>query len=69
MSDRQKGLNKAIEDELPLATEAYCCKHIERNLVTVFGEEVKGLYWKAVYARTEEKFKEAMDMLKQLNPR
>lgn len=40
MSDRQKGLNRAIQEDLPLATEAFCCKHIERNLVTVYGDEV-----------------------------
>lgn len=69
MSDRQKGLTKAVAEELPLATEGYCCKHIERNLVTVFGQEVKQGYWRAVYARTEEKFREAMKKLEELNPR
>lgn len=69
MSDRQKGLNRAIEEHLPLATEAYCCKHIERNMLVVYGDEVKGLFWRLVYARTKEKFEVAMDELRGINPR
>jgi hypothetical protein len=69
MSDRQKGLNRAVEEHLPLATEANCCKHIERNMVVAFGEQVKGPFWRLVYARTKAKFNEAMDALKGINPR
>jgi hypothetical protein len=68
MSNRQKGLNKAIEEVLPLATEGYCCKHIEANVTKVLGEEVKGPYWNAVYASTEDKFKVAMDEIIRVNP-
>jgi hypothetical protein len=68
MSDRQKGLNKAIKDELPLATEGYCCKHIEQNLMKVFGEEIRAAYWQCVYARTREKYEEALMSLRRLNP-
>lgn len=69
MSDRQKGLNRAVEDHLPLVTEAYCCKHIERNLLVAFGEEVKGLFWQLVYAKTKDSFLQRMDALKEVNPR
>lgn len=69
ISDRQKGLNKAIEEELPLATEAYCCKHIESNLTKAFGNEVKPLFWAAVWAKNEEEHKESMTKLKELNER
>lgn len=69
MSDRQKGLNRAVEIHLPYTTEAYCCKHIERNLTGEFGIEVVKVFWRAVYARNQEKFSNAMDALKELNPR
>jgi hypothetical protein len=67
MSDRQKGLNRAVELHLPYATEAYCCKHIERNLTGEFGMEVAKVFWRAVYARNEEKFGIAMEAMKELN--
>lgn len=69
MSDRQKGLTKAVHEELPLATKAYCCKHIERNLVEAYGMEVKALFWRAVYAQTQVAFERAMTALKAVNPR
>jgi hypothetical protein len=63
MSDRQKGLNRAVQTHLPNVTEAFCCKHMERNMVGEFGKEVAKGFWRAVYARTEAKFREAMDAL------
>lgn len=57
MSYRQKGLNQAIQEHLPLATEAHCCKHIGRNMLVVFGDKVKGLFWRLVYARIKEQWK------------
>ena len=44
MSDRQKGLNKAVQEELGGVTETYCCKHIERNLVDTYGSEVRSSF-------------------------
>ena len=52
MSDRQKGLNKAIKGTLYMVTEAYCCKHIERNLVETYGMKIKSVFWTLMYART-----------------
>ena len=69
MSDRQKGIKSAVQTRLANVTEAYCCKHIERNLVGDYGKEIIPLFWKAVYARTKAKFDLAMDELKSLNPR
>lgn len=69
MSDRQKGLNRAVQTHLPLVTEAFCCKHMERNMIQEFGKEVAGGFWSTVYARTEQKFEEAMGRLKDINPR
>lgn len=69
MSDRQKGLNRAVQLHLPLVTEAFCCKHMERNMTLEFGKEVAGGFWQAVYARTQAKFDEAMSRLNDINPR
>ena len=69
MSDRQKGLIRAVQTHLPLVTEAFCCKHLERNLTGNFGKEVIGVFWEAVYARTEPRFKVAMAKLKDMNQR
>lgn len=68
MSDRQKGLNKAIARHLPGVIEAFCCKHIERNLMERFkSREVVGLFWEAVYAREEELFEAILAKLGQVN--
>jgi hypothetical protein len=69
MSDRQKGLNRAVEVNLQGVSEAYCCKHIERNMTGEFGMEVKNAFWEAVYARDEEQFEAAMDKVKAKNER
>jgi hypothetical protein len=69
MSDRQKGLNRAVQIRMPQATEAFCCKHMERNMVQEFGNEVANGFWKAVYARTRVDFNKAMAALKEINPR
>ena len=37
----QKGLNHAIERELPSAAEAHFTIHIKRNLVKAYGTEVE----------------------------
>lgn len=50
-------------------TEAYCCKHMERNMTLEFGMEVKSGFWKAVYAKDEQEFDRVMDQLKEQNPR
>lgn len=69
MSDRQKGLNRAVQTHLPFVTEAFCCKHMERNMTLEFGKEVAGGFWRAVYANTEGQFEGAMRKLKELNQR
>jgi hypothetical protein len=38
-------------------------------MLVVFGDEVKGLFWRLVYARTKEKFEVAMEELRGINPR
>jgi hypothetical protein len=69
MSDRQKGLNRAVEVNLQDVSEAYCCKHIERNMAGEFGMEVEHLYWDAVYTTDEKQFDAAMDKVKTRNER
>lgn len=55
--------------ELPEATQAFCCKHIERNLIEEYGKEIKGLFWKAVKARTQPEYEEVMAELRVINER
>ena len=68
MSNRQKGIKSAVQTRLANVTEAYCCKHIERQLVGGYGKEIIPLSWKAVDARTKAKFELAMDELKSRDP-
>jgi hypothetical protein len=71
MSDRQKGLNRAVQIHLPHTTEAFCCKHIERNLIEKLRGEIRTkvatVFWRAVYAQGQSKFQEAMDAMKELD--
>jgi len=64
MSDRQKGLNLAILRLLPQATEAYCAKHIERDVTGECGINVGGAFWAAVRAPSKASFDEKMEELR-----
>lgn len=69
MSDRQKGLNKAVQMELDQVTQAFCCKHIYRNLTEEYGKEIQRVFWPIVKARTEAKFKDCLAEMRALNER
>lgn len=69
MSDRQKGLFNAVPIELSLVKHGFCCKHLERNLVTRYGQEVKSMFWRAVKARRKRDFDDAMGELMAMNER
>lgn len=69
MSDRQKGLNLAILRLLPQATEAYCAKHIERDVTGECGINVGGAFWAAVRAPSKASFDEKMEELRSKSDR
>jgi len=65
MSDRQKGLNLAIARLLPHATEAYCCKHIERNIESKYKIDISVKFWAVVKACTRTQFETKMEELRE----
>ena len=69
MSDREKGLAKAVDEILPNANHSHCCQHIAANIQSRFGITCRKLFWAAVYARTKGDFDTAIDaLLKESRP-
>jgi transposase-like protein len=69
MSDREKGLSKAVSKALPNTKHSHCCQHIAANIQSRFGIICQKLFWSAVYARTKAEFDTAIDsMLKESVP-
>ena len=69
MSDREKGLNKAVSEALPNAKHSHCCQHIAANVQSRFGITCRKLFWSAAYARTKAEFDTAIDaILKESRP-
>jgi transposase-like protein len=56
MSDREKGLNKAVSEVLPNAKHSHCCQHIAANIQSRFGITCRKLFWSTVYTRTKAEF-------------
>ncbi|XP_027083737.1 uncharacterized protein [Coffea arabica] len=68
MSDRQKGLNLAYEEMIPLATGRYCCKHICNNFTFQFpGLLLDSLFWKVSKSYDAIGYNEAMASIKDMN--
>jgi hypothetical protein len=53
ISDRDKGLLKAVESKLPGACHAMCCQHIAENIHKRFGKEHKAL-WQIANIHTQK---------------
>lgn len=69
MSDREKGLAKAVDEVLPCAKHSHCCQHIAANIQSRFGVACRKLFWTAAYARTKAEFDAAIDgVLKESRP-
>jgi transposase-like protein len=51
ISDRDKGLLKAVEIELPGASYAMCCQHIAENIHKRFGREYKAPFGRSLARR------------------
>ncbi|KAL5709790.1 hypothetical protein ACHQM5_020435 [Ranunculus cassubicifolius] len=68
MSDRQKGLDAAVDEVFPNATKRYCFRHIFQNMKDYHrGELIEKKTWKAARAYTENNFKKWMGELDTLS--
>ena len=70
ISDRDKGLLPAVQQELPLATHAACMYHVQSNLLSkdLTKSFPKKLLWKIQGCTTEASFNAQMEVLKGVNP-
>jgi len=64
ISDREKGLIKAIQLYAPNAYEAFCCVHLKKNIKDKFGEEIKELFSKLIFIEKEENFNKILEKIK-----
>jgi hypothetical protein len=67
MSDREKGLEKGVQEALPQAAHSHCAQHIAYNVQAKFGLVCRGLFWSVAYARTEEAYHAAIFELEKEN--
>ena len=69
ISDRDKGLLRAVKEQVPTAAHSYCCKHLSANLhKAVKDVKAVNLFWSCAKALTEEKFLQAMTKMEEQNP-
>ncbi|KAL5783694.1 hypothetical protein ACOSP7_008723 [Xanthoceras sorbifolium] len=68
MSDRQKGVLKAINTQWPSAKTRFCARHIYANFRLKYsGQKLKSLFWKASRSCTVYDFNRIMDAIKSTN--
>jgi hypothetical protein len=63
ISDREKGLTKAVSQVLLNAKHSYCCQHISSNIQSRFGITCRKLFWNTAYVTTKAEFDIAMDSI------
>ena len=63
ISDRDKGLLKAVESKLPGAYHAMRCQHIEKNIHKRFSKEYKAPFWQIARISTKSAFHLAIQAL------
>ncbi|KAL3849567.1 hypothetical protein ACJIZ3_011449 [Penstemon smallii] len=69
ISDKQKGLIRAVEDLLPHAEHRFCVRHMYNNFQTKHkGLQLKELVWKAATATRVVDFNRVMGQLKVIDP-
>lgn len=64
MSDREKGIEEAIQQHLLLAMHGHCCQHIADNVQQRFGKQCRDLFWPLAYAQTENAYDAALVKLR-----
>ena len=67
MSDRDKGISKAVSEIFSSAIPAKCVWHLERNVNARFKSKFEGRIWRAAKALTVETFHEAMEYISAAN--
>jgi hypothetical protein len=67
MSDRHKGLKKALQEVFQGASEAHCAQHIAANIQSRYGIAARELWWPMVYARSKQDYDIALQALKAHN--
>jgi len=68
MSDRNKGLDRSVEEELPEANHSHCCQHLAANVQTSFGLQCRNLFWSAAKAETRTAFDNTMAKIQEEKP-
>ncbi|XP_057522445.1 uncharacterized protein LOC130802443 [Amaranthus tricolor] len=69
ISDRQKGIDKALTDLWPKVQKRYCCRHLSANWKKSFhGPKLWQLYWLACGAFSPYTFAKAMNEIEKNNP-
>ena len=64
MSDRQKGLIKAVSTVFPLSQHCFCCTHLLRNFQSHHPDPLlAGLFWQASRASTEPEYRSVMEKM------
>jgi hypothetical protein len=63
MSDREKGLDLAVEKVFLKAKHSYCCQHIANNIAVSFGNKCKPFFWRCARAKNKTAFDEALKAL------
>ena len=57
ISDRGKGLEAAVPEELPNAHHLHCCQHLCENIMAMHpGDTVQKLFWKAAQTPSQKEF-------------
>lgn len=68
MSDKQKGLVKAVQKFFPYSEHRFCVRHLWQNFNKEFrGEVLKNQLWKIARCTTCDRFDEAMEEMKIIN--
>jgi hypothetical protein len=63
LSDREKGLSRAIEEGIPNANHSFCVYHIEKNIKVKYKKDTGGLIWKAAKSLSINEFNSFLDRL------
>ena len=67
LSDREKGIKKAVKRFFPLAGHSYCVFHMQKNVKLHFKTALDGLLFKAAKASTKIDFRATLDEMKRLH--
>ena len=67
ISDREKGIKKAVKMYLPLAHHAYCVFHIRKNVKKKYKTSLNGLLFKAAKCSSKDEFRAVINEMKLLH--